>query len=55
MKACLIREIGNERFIKVMHELKNHEDGLGTPICDALDPGIITIARQLFVLDYDRG
>jgi hypothetical protein len=54
MKACLIREIGNELAIRVMEEIRKDEERLRTLVYDSLDPGIVTLARQLFVLDFDR-
>jgi hypothetical protein len=56
MRGLLRREIGSDQLTRLMGEIRSCErnDGDPTPICDSLPPGIVVLARQLFILEQER-
>jgi hypothetical protein len=56
MRNFLVREIGRDALIKMNDEIRTREecDDAPSPVCDSLDPGLVVIARQLYVLEHDQ-
>jgi NIMA (never in mitosis gene a)-related kinase len=56
MRAFLDREITHEKLIRLNEEIRGEYafEVQDTPISDSLDPAIVQIARQLYVLDHEH-
>jgi serine/threonine protein kinase len=56
MRSLLRREIGNDQLTRLMGEIRNcdRSDDEPTPLCDSLPPGIVVLARHLFILEQER-